>query len=791
MKTIYNHAPSHLKLLFLLCFLINFSMLVSACDDPTPPMSKPDQSLISELDMKVTEPDLSIEADQELGDMLIEEIDAGPNEIAWIELKLSPVRSVYNSGDVIRLTIEAYDVYGDIDLDQDLQVEFESPLGTFHIVDSELEIEGISNERQLELHFTQEGSSLIKVCSIGDNSLDPTVVCAQRPILVDDSGPDIEVFWPPRGAMLSASDAWPDWEDFMLDVTEPATTYHGLLENPDADLSRYVPVYGKITGLGAGRLSLNDKPIQVSENGYFSTIVPQRSGFIELNLIADDEIRLSPSHNRRWVLFAADYIEHQDNLSPIPLGIDLAVHQSFVDQDQDSVSSAPYQVTEIAQLIDLFLSLIDTSRLLAQSNLITSPELSLSVIGIDLASPNIDLQITDDGLALFCNLNQVLIEVDGLLNVGSSAIDLSGQLSLSLSAYADYQLGTGQQTLTVNYLGGGVAVTEINPQLNESAANAVISVLDSRARTLIVEQLETQLNLLFQRDIPVLLESTVDDIYRTIDQIPLELNSGFEESPTADLLIEITPRSVSSNTQEQVLLSADVTIKNRSETIAHEESRGTPRLSLNTRRFVDHSPVSFTIQPEFINALLVEIWRSQLLDLKPPLPASAALFFSEVQAYALCPPILTIGESFDPYPLYLELGALRLSMTQSSSGLDDVYEIFIRVGASLQVDGGTFTIQLEDQPQVEVTLSNLGNERPAVTEQLISNLFSEQIWPELSTALVSRLILGIPDSQFSLNELAYLGIDLAEAWVRPQFDQRIRYAPNGIILGGELLFDFP
>ena len=791
MKNPYNHTLSHQKPLFSLCFIINFSMLVSACDDPTPPMSKPDQSLISELDMKVTEPDLSIEVDQELEDMLIEEVDAGPNEIAWIELKLSPVRSVYNSGDIVRLTIEAYDVYGDLDLDQDLQVEFESPLGTFHTVDSELEVGVISNERQLDLHFTQEGSSVIKVCSIGDDSLEPTGVCAQRPILVDDSGPDIEVFWPPRGAMLSANDVWPNWEGLMLDVPEPAPTYHGLLENPDADLSRYVPVYGKVTGLGPGRLSLNDKPIEVSENGYFSTIVPQRSGFIELNLVADDEIRLSPSHNRRWVLFAADYIEHQDNLSPIPLGIDLAVHQSFVDQDQDSVSSEPYQVTEIAQLIDLFLSLIDTGRLLAQSNLITSPELSLSVTNIDLASPNIDLQITDDGLALFCNLNQVLIEVDGSLNVGSSVIDLSGQLSLSLSAYADYQLGTGQQTLTVNYLGGGVAVTQINPQLNESAANAVISVLDSRARTLIVEQLETQLNLLFQRDIPILLETTVDDIYRTIDQIPLELNSGFEESSTADLLIEITPRSVSSNTQEQVLLSADVTIKNRSETIAHEESRGTPRLTLNPRRFVDNSPVSFTIQPEFINALLVEIWRSQLLDLKPPLPASAALFFSEVQAYALCPPILTIGESFEPYPLYLELGALRLNMTQSSSGLDDVYEIFIRVGASLQVDGGTFTIQLEDQPQVEVTLSSLGNERPAVTEQLISNLFSEQIWPELSTALVSRLVLGIPDSQFSLNELAYLGINLAEAWVRPQFDQRIRYAPNGIILGGELLFDFP
>ena len=791
MKTRFNQMHSRIRGTLVSVYLLTcLASLFHACDDPPPAITKADQELVPELDMESTQVDASVELDQELEDMMPEKLDLGFNEIAWIELKLSPIRSVYNSSDIIRLSIEAYDVYGDIDSNHALEVSYETPLGSFNIIDSEQEVDRLTTERELDLHFTQEGSSVIKVCSVASD-VDSEIVCARRPILVDDSSPEIEVFWPPRGAMLASTDVWPIWENLMLDSPEPLPSYHGLLETPDSNLTRYIPVYGQVSGLGSGRLTLNDREIEVSEDGYFSTIIPQRSGFVELNLVADDEIRINPSRNRRWVLFAADYIEHQDHISPIPLGIDLAVHQSFVDQDKAPVSNMPYQVTEIAQLIDLFLSLIDTSRLLIQSNLITSPEISLSVENIDLASPDIDLQITDDGLALFCNLNRVSIEVEGQLNVGSSPIDLSGQLILSLSAYADYQLSTGQETLTVDYLGGGVAVTQITPQLNEPAANAIISVLDSRARTIIVEQLETQLNLLFRRDIPILLEVTVDDIYRTIDEIPLELNSGFENSQTADLLIEITPRAVSANVQEQVLLRADVNIQNRSETIAHDESRGTPRLTLDPDRLIDNSPVSFTIQPEFVNALLVEIWRSQLLDLSPPLPASASLFFSEVQASALCPPILTIGESFEPYPLYLELGGLQLNMTQSASNLDDTYEIFIRVGASLQVDGGMFTIQLEDQPQVEVTLSSLGNERPAVTEQLISNLFTEQIWPELSTALISRLVLGIPDSQFSLSELAYLGIDLDEAWVRPNFDQRIYYAPNGIVLGGELLFDFP
>ena len=769
--------------------LLVISMYGVACDDPVAPVTKVDQA-VDPVDMMMPETDLSTELDQELTDLFVEDQDSAVNEIAWLEIDISPVRSVYSTNDVLTLNIEAYDLYGDLETTQALSVSFESPLGTFHNTSNEAEVDEITTERELTVHLNQEGESLIKVCAL-DADLRPTTVCAQRPILVDDSSPEIIVFWPPRGAMLAATDPWPIWREFSTETVEPEPTFHGLLEQADSDLSRYIPIYGQVLGLGEGRLDLNGLPISVSEDGFFSTIVPKRSGFIELRLLADDDIRLKPSVNRRWILFAEDYLAHQEQFSNIPQGINLAIHQSFVDQNLPSLSDPPFQVTEIAQLIDLFLGLIDTSRLLAQANLINSPELSLSIENIDLASPNIELQITEEGLALFCNLNQVNIEINGQANLGNSQIDLSGQLTLSLSAFADYQLSTGQQTLVVDYLGGGVAVTDITPNLNEPAANAIISVLDSSARTLIVEQLEAQLNLLFQRDIPLLLETTVDDIYQSINQIPLSLNSGLEGSPTAELLININPQSVRSSTQQQIILNADVSIENQSEIIAHPESRGIPRLALDSQQIIDSSPVSFTIMPEFINALLVEVWRSQLLDLRPPLPASASLFFSEVQAHALCPPILTIGESFEPFPLYLELGALRLNMIQTASNLDDIYEIFIRVGASLQVNGGTFTIQLEEQPQVDVSLSELGNERPAVTEQLIVNLFREQIWPDLSTALISRLELGIPDSLFSLDDLAYLGINLNEAWVRPRFEQSIHYAPNGIILGGALLFDFP
>ena len=88
MKVVKPMQFRDLKSLFSFCFITYFLLFAFACDDPPPPVSKPDQTLISELDMRVTEPDLAIEADQALLDMLIEEVDAGPNEIAWIELLL-------------------------------------------------------------------------------------------------------------------------------------------------------------------------------------------------------------------------------------------------------------------------------------------------------------------------------------------------------------------------------------------------------------------------------------------------------------------------------------------------------------------------------------------------------------------------------------------------------------------------------------------------------------------------------------------------------------------------------
>jgi hypothetical protein len=761
------------------------------CDDPVSPIILDQMVVQADLTPTIM-PDMS---PLPIPDMEMEAVDMSPiippmpPPIGWIELNLSPPRSYYTLTDQAELTVEVYDVYGERQENAPITYTFSFSLGTVSNAEGEISLGINTLDRQVTLSFNEEGSSDIIVCST--QSVDQPV-CASRPILVDDSGPIIEVTWPPRGIALSSADPWPQWSEVYPEDSVPDTLFGGEFDELPSTLSEVMPVFGRVDRLGSdGTLLVNGVLVMTDANGFFTTTVPTQSGYLELMVIADDGIRFTPSIDRRWILFASDYLPHNEQGSSIPSGLELGVNQSFIDHDNPSISGPPYQVTEVAQLIDLFLSLIEPARLIAQPTLINSPELTLTFSDLVLGPPNIDLQITDSGLSLFVDLNRVQIEVSGRLEVGSISFDLSGYMIVGVSAFADYELSTGDDPLHVQYLNGGVAVTHITPQLNEEAANTIISVLDSTARGLIVEQIESQMLVLVRRDLPRLLETAIGDVYRGIRSLPIQLNSGFEGSPNVDLQMLITPTSVSSSPLRSTTLTADVYVDNSTETFAHNDSRGVPRLTNQSYFIEETSPVIFRVRPEIVNAILVEVWRTGLLDLSPPLPASAALFYSQIKAIALSPPILTIGRSNEPYPLYLELGALRLELTQTASGMNDIYEIYIRVGGSLLVDGGTFTVELEDTPKVEVTLVELGNDRPAVTERLIASLFSDQIWPSLSDSLISSLVLGIPDSPLYLDELSYLGIELEDGWLRPQFNNSLNYQEDWITMNGVLLFDFP
>ena len=66
-------------------------------------------------------------------------------------------------------------------------------------------------------------------------------------------------------------------------------------------------------------------------------------------------------------------------------------------------------------------------------------------------------------------------------------------------------------------------------------------MLESTARTLVVEQLEAELLSTLRDELPELLEAAVDDLSRSLSRLGVELNTGFMGTPTLDLSFLIEP----------------------------------------------------------------------------------------------------------------------------------------------------------------------------------------------------------------------------------------------------------
>jgi hypothetical protein len=112
--------------------------------------------------------------------------------------------------------------------------------------------------------------------------------CASRPLLVDQSSPQIEVFWPSRGRSLSAQDPWPTWEEVLPDIDPPEVLFDQVFSNEDQltfpeTLQEFIPIYGRVHDLGqSGSLVINDQVIQVDTRGYFTSLIPSKPGYREL-----------------------------------------------------------------------------------------------------------------------------------------------------------------------------------------------------------------------------------------------------------------------------------------------------------------------------------------------------------------------------------------------------------------------------------------------------------------------------------------------------------------------------
>ena len=776
--------------------LILCSAALIACESVPPPPVQPPESMV---DQRVHTPDMTLDprpVDMEMMTPVDLEISgaASPPAPGWLEVQVNPGRTFYRLSDQPTLNITGYDVYGAFMEEGRYVYRFNPPLARLTDGnDQDVELGAPTEVTSVQLQFVEEGSSELEVCALNRASGEVAAnTCVIRPFVIDERAPQIKVFWPPRGAMLAAQDPWPAWDESITDTPPPDELFGGTFEMIPSQLTDGVPIYGQVIEEGGTvSLSLNGTRIETDEIGRFSAVVPSRPGYLEFSLVADDGVRTTPSTNRRWSLYAQDYLSLNERGSTIDDGLVLGLNQRLVDDDLPLSDERPVEITEAAQLIALILTELDPERLLGGGQLINTSQLSLSLMEISLGDPEIDLQITADGLSLFVDLNRATVRVSGAISLGGDPIDLSGELDVAIGAFADYRLSILDQSIKVTYLDGAVALHELTPRLNNAAANAILELLESTARALVVDQLEAELLSTLRDELPELLGAAVDDLSRSLNRLGVELDTGFVGAPVLDLSFLIEPERLALVPGWVAQALASWTVERAQDPDQPEIMvRGVPALYPRRAQLIFEDGFSLQIHADAINAIFTEITRGGLLKISPEIPASAQFFYTQAQISPSSPPVLVLGEPSQGFPVYLELGGLALALTQAMSGVDDEYEMFIRVGAMIITDGGRFSVALADQPEVNVTLAELNNDQPAISEQLIENLIVQQLWPLLSQSLTEQLVLGFPDSSLQLDELRALGVDLGRGSLSVNLDPDVDYAGGWIHLGGQIEIDF-
>ena len=760
--------------------------------DPLSDVMRMDQSMTIDMmtDLMIdTSVDASVDASVDVDMMALEPI------VGWLSLTVNPSRTYYVLSDQPVVSVDAFDVFGDRIISPELSYRIDPPELGSPLVNETLRLtpDQFTRETTVSIAFDREGEGRLIVCAVDPQTSELTDVCAERSLIVDEGLPAIHVFWPQRGAQLAANDRWPEWADVVDDIVEPDELFQGMLGEIPPTLLDFIPVYGQVDeGRGDVTVFLNQEEVSVDDQGRFSALLEAKPGFIELSIIADDGVRVTPSIDRRWILFAHRYGSVEDQGVDIDNGLSFALHQRAIDQDQPVMAGEPPQLNEVAQLVSLLLTSADPGVFLGAGVIAQETGIDISIDEISLGEPEVDILITHQGLAMQLELNEVSAYISGEVNLADSLIDLNGWVDLDVGAFVEYRIEVIDGTLKLVYQAGAVALSDLEPRLNSAAANALLTALESTARTLIVEQFESQLLSALQDELPALLEESADSVLGALSYFELPIDTGFVGVDPLPITLEVQPTSVQNIPSSFVRLSAKLMIKR--ESIGDPEAdggdleqlRGYPQLYFSEVDPPVSDSLSILLRVDVVNALFTEIWRGGLLNFSPPLPASAEFFYSGASLQASAPPIIRRGDQGSSYPLYLEIGALDLSLTQSATDLSDHYEVFIRVGANVEVDNLELVASLGDIPEVEVSLYQLANERPAISEQLIVNIIQQQLWPQLRDALVSQLRLPVPQSPLYLNTLGELGVELPSSQLRLDLREDARYFGPWIEVGGTL-----
>jgi len=664
-----------------------------------------------------------------------------PAPVGWVEVTLSPRRPVYGPEDEVTARARVFAVTGAA-LD-DVSFAFDvAPAGAATV------------DALGRITWAAEGPGAVRACT-------PEGVCGETAFWVDAGPPKLTIASPETGSALGG------------------------------DQTSTIRVRGNaVDSSGAVVVRVNGDVVGVEPSGDFLVDLPARFGVNHVEVTADDGVRRPPSRATRDVLWAPRWVRADADGVTLPEAGALRLDQSLLDSDapRPALDAAQVALPNLASLLTTALALAEPDALLPQAPLSEGDVLRLSIEGVDLGAPEVELRVVPEGLELFLRLGEIRVTTAGAFAFQGESIALDGALVARVAAFALIDVVTQEGTLTAAHRASGVVVEGIEGRFADPAANALIETLGGRLRGLVEGLVEDVIVGVVRDQLPTLLSDGLQGLVGGLARLPVELNTGIAGAPVASLTLGLSPARVTTPRDTFVGVELDARVSQRAPVVSPSERvPGVPALEASSSPRALDAQIGLLLRLELLNALLHEVWRTGLLQLELPLPDALAATLGRVTIDARLPPVVAPALPGSAWPLDAQIGALRVEIRAPAAERGDVYMVRLAAGLTLAPgDTGTLSLSTEPEPRVDAELIEQADDQPVLTPDALEVLFATAVWPQLEQALAGGLAVTLPEVQVDAGAFAGFAPRLQSLALRPDLSSAPRLVDGWLVLTGGL-----
>ncbi len=645
-------------------------------------------------------------------------------EPGFVEMALSPRRSLYTRDDHPQATAVVFDRYGDEIPGFPLRWDVR-PNG------------GATLDEDHALTFLQEGAGAVRACVAPE-------LCGRVSFFVDDAAPTLEILSPARGEVVTGDD--------------PTIEVRGR-----TDVDPGVAVF------------VNDEPVEVTADGHFSFTTRARFGLNRIDAIADDGVRRPPTRVVQDVVWAPALHPVEADHVVLPDPISVRITQRLLDTGEAPPEPVEgvQTVSGIAGLLEAFLARAEPLDVLVDDPLLAEGDpMNLRIEALDLGAPDAELSFTDRGLEVFLRIEDLAISTTGAFGLEGVEIGLDGIIHLDAAAFVSVAIevdAEGSPVLRV--VDASVAIERIAGEMADSTAQAILDTLGSLLRSVLEGFAEDMLDDLVRQQVPDFLEIGLTDALAGLRHIPLDV---VEDNPPMDVHVDLRFEldAPESRARDALTLGMRGRVEQRTPADPPHLTPGIPAAGIGEApAWPAAAGLAFAVRLLTVNALAHEAWRQGLLrlDLTDDIPENFRAVIASARIDGRLPPLVVPTPPGSPYFFELQIGELDLYARAGMANGEDRFVVSLRAGLILEVGDGAIRFDIAETPDVRAFLLEQHGARPVLSAEALAAIIGPLVWPQLRETVGDGLSLGLPEIHIGPDAYADLAPTLQDIFLVPDF----------------------